>query len=449
MMLQRHYDDEALIAILHSGEEAVSHDAHLAGCDSCAQSLESYRMIAEVLGDKAVWDLHEAHQDEAGKGAAALRSFTASMESEDEGAAILVDELLNSRRQWWVATVVRDERYHNAGVVRRLIEVSEAKIDTMPPDAIETAAAAVAVAEGLEADDSVLQLRGSAYRQHAYALFYVGDFTRSLDSVERGQEALEQCTVSEYALARLDIVRALVYGAQERTPEALKVARRAASVFRTFGDEQRLVSALMSEAYLLMTVHSFREALPLLIDIEQNFSSAIDIDTRARTVTNIASCQQSIGQVGEAVQAYQLAAELHDESGTATEAARVRYNLALLLAAQGRQPEARKRLRDVQTEFEKLGMVHIAVVAGLDLAEIALLDNNYQEVENLCRAAIRQFQSAGIAHSSEALTALTFLREAAEQRRATQEIVWHVKTYIRRLPNEPALLFASAPLPPV
>jgi len=73
---------------------------------------------------------------------------------------------------------------------------------------------------------------------------------------------------------------------------------------------------------------------------------------------------------------------------------------------------------------------------------------NFEEVEDLCRTAIRQFETAGVPHSSEALTALTFLREAAEQRRATQEIVWHVRTYIKRLPDEPALLFAPAPLPP-
>ena len=93
-------------------------------------------------------------------------------------------------------------------------------------------------------------------------------------------------------------------------------------------------------------------------------------------------------------------------------------------------------------------MVHASVVAGLDFAEIALLENNFKEVEDLCRAAIRQFEAAGVAYSSEALTALTFLREAAEQRRATQEVVWHVRTYIKRLPDEPALLFAPAPLPP-
>ncbi|MGZ8829540.1 MAG: tetratricopeptide repeat protein [Thermoanaerobaculia bacterium] len=448
MMLQRHYDDEALIAILHSGEEAVSHDTHLAGCDSCAQSLESYRVIAEILGDKVVWDLHEAHQDEAAKGAAALRSFAASMESEDERAAILVEELLSSRRQWWVATVARDERYHDAGVVRRLIAVSEAKIDSMPPDAVELAAAAGAVADALQVSEAVLQLRGSAYRQHAYSLFYIGDFTRSLEWVDRAQQVLEGCAVSEYALARLDVVRSLVHGAQERYDDALQVARRAATTFRRFGDMQRLASALMSQAYLLMNARNFRGALPLLLDLEKNFSSTVDLYTRALTHHNLGVCHQELGHVSDALDAYQVAGVLYEENSTATEAARVRHNVAILLSGQGKQAEAKKRLREVQGEFARLGMAHAAVIAGLELAEIALLENNLQEVENLCRAAMRQFEAAGVAYSSEALTALTFLREAAEQRRATQEVVWHVKTYIRRLPDEPALLFAPAPPPP-
>jgi hypothetical protein len=150
----------------------------------------------------------------------------------------------------------------------------------------------------------------------------------------------------------------------------------------------------------------------------------------------------------EALQSLQLAAEVYNELGHETEAVRVRYNVALLLAANGRRSEARTRLVEVQNDFLRLGMTHVAVVAGLDLAELALLENSFEEVEDLCRAAIRQFEKAGVAYTSEALTALTFLREAAEQRRATQEIVWHVKTYIRRLPDEPALLFAPAPLPP-
>ncbi|HEX7421038.1 MAG TPA: hypothetical protein VF505_14205, partial [Thermoanaerobaculia bacterium] len=145
MMLERHYDEESLIALLHAGDGSASSDPHLAGCTSCTDLLESYRVISDVLGSKIVWELQETPNDAgAARGVAAIRAFASSMESEDESATALVTELLSSPRQWWVATVERDERFHTAGVVRRLIEVSEQKIDTMRAEAVETAAAAVA-----------------------------------------------------------------------------------------------------------------------------------------------------------------------------------------------------------------------------------------------------------------------------------------------------------------
>ncbi|HEX9161814.1 MAG TPA: tetratricopeptide repeat protein [Thermoanaerobaculia bacterium] len=447
-MVHRHYDEEALIALLHSGADAISSDPHLAGCSSCADTLDSYRAIVEVLGEEAVWDLREAHQDEAARGAASLRSIAEAMHAEHESAADVVAELLKSPRQWWVATVLRDERYQTAGAARRLIEVSESKIDTMPPDAIEAAAAAVAIVGGLDETNAVLQLSGAAYRQHAYALFYTGEFNRALESIEAAQQIFDRCVVSEYEIARLDIVRALVYRGQERYNEALELARKSANVFAAFGDRQRLASALMTEAYLLMFLHNFRDALPILTDIDQQFAQEIDLDTRARTIHNIAGCQYNLGRIPDALNSFQLAAALFDELGNETEAARIRYNVAVVLTEQGRHDEAKRRMRAARSDFERLGMVDRAAVAGLDLAEFALLENNFKEVEDLCRAAIRQFEASGVPYSSDALTALTFLREAAEQRRATQEIVWHVKTYIKRLPDEPALLFAPAPLPP-
>ena len=448
MMVERHYDEESLIAILHSGEAAVSSDKHLSACASCVETLDAYRVIIEVMKEESVWSHRDPHAEGAARGAAMLRIRVATIENEDVSAEGLVAQLLTSPRQWWRSTVISDERYQNAGVVRRLTELSEKKIQTTPPEAVELAVAALAAAETLPENEETLQIRGAAFRQHAFSLFYIGDFTKALASVERAQEVLEQCTVSEYALARLNIVRALVYRAQERHDDAIALTRRSASTFRVFGDRQRLASAIMTEAYLLIYVRSYSPALALLVDLEKNYAGDLDAATRARALGNIAICCSNLGRVREALDSYQIAAAIFDELGSETEAARLRYCIAILLAAEGKQADAKLRLRAVQTEFERLGMLHTAVVAGLDLAELALLDNDFREVESLCRSAIRQFEAAGVAYSSEALTALTFLREAAEQRRATQEIVWHVKTYIRRLPDEPALLFAPAPLQP-
>lgn len=449
MMLERHYDEESLIALLHSGDASAASDPHLSGCTSCADMLESYRVISEVLGAKIVWELQETPNDAAAaRGVAAIRAFAESMESEETPATTLVTELLSSPRQWWVATVERDDRYHSAAVVQHLIEVSEQKIDTTLPEAIATAEAAIALAEILDSEEHILQLHGSAYRQHAFALIHTGDFTRALESIESAQSIFDQMVVSEYAIARLNIVRALAYRALERYDDALALARQSAAVFHSFGDTQRLASAMMTEAFLFIHLRNYRQALPILTEITRRFSNVIDLDTRARALHNTAICQKYLGRIADALQTYQVAETLFEELGAVTDCASVRYNIAYLLAAEGKQTEGRARMRDARAEFERLGMMHTAVIAGLDLAEYAVLDKNFQEVEELCRTAIRQFETAGVAHSSEALTALTFLREAAEQRRATQEIVWHVRTYIKRLPDEPALLFAPAPLPP-
>lgn len=449
MKLERHYDEESLIALLHAGDASASSDPHLSGCTSCAGMLDSYRVISEVLGAKIVWELQETPDHAAAaRGVAAIRAFAESMENEEKPAVALVSTLLSSPRQWWVATVERDERYHTAGVVRQLIEASEAKIDTMRSEAVETAAAAIAVAEILGEAEHIRQLLGTAYRQHAFALLETGDFGNALASVECAQKIFETVTVSEYAIARLNIVRALVYRAQERYSEALTLARRSASVFRAFGDTQRLVSALMTEAYLFIHLRNYREALPILDDIMRRFEGTLDLDTRGRVLNNIAICQKNIGRVADAMQTFHHAAAVFDELGAVAECAQIRYSIAQLLAVEGNHLEGRRRMRDARAEFERLGMVHVSVITGLDLAEFAVLEKNFKEVEELCRTAIRQFEKAGVPHSSEALTALTFLREAAEQRRATQETVWHVRTYIKRLPDEPALLFAPAPLPP-
>jgi hypothetical protein len=44
--------------------------------------------------------------------------------------------------------------------------------------------------------------------------------------------------------------------------------------------------------------------------------------------------------------------------------------------------------------------------------------------------------------------ALTYLQDAAREKRATVEVVRHVKKYVKRLPSEPNLQFAPPPLPP-
>lgn len=449
MIVERHYDDETLIAL--SSDPAQDRDPHLSTCASCSEALAAYRDVVEVLAEPAVWDAQELRQEVPPQAIAALRSFAKDMAAEDASAGPLLEELLQSPRESWTLVVAGDLRYQTAGVVRILINRSETIIDQMPPDAVELARAAAVIAQALDpseyVSDTVNGLRGAANRQLGYALFYVGEHAQALETVERAQAAFELCTVSEYDLARVNIVRALIFVKQERYEPAILLARDAAHTFLAFADRRRLAAARTTEAYALMHESRYREALPILLQVERQYQTEIDSDARARVLNSIARCYWQTARIAEALQTYQEAAALYELVGTETEAARIRMNVAGLLAAEGRNSEAKRRLWDVRDELTRLGMNDAAVFAGLILSEVLLVEGDYLTVEEICRTAIDQYQRTGIAHTADALTALTYLKEAAAQRRATPAIARHIKEYFERLPKEPALLFAPPPDP--
>jgi hypothetical protein len=95
--------------------------------------------------------------------------------------------------------------------------------------------------------------------------------------------------------------------------------------------------------------------------------------------------------------------------------------------------------------MEQLGMTSEAALAGLDVAELLLAQNRYEEVVEICRSTMQAFELAGLSYTSRALTALAYIREAACQRRADRTLVRYVRDYIRELPRQPNLLFAPAP----
>jgi hypothetical protein len=82
---------------------------------------------------------------------------------------------------------------------------------------------------------------------------------------------------------------------------------------------------------------------------------------------------------------------------------------------------------------------------ALELADLLLAESRFEEVDELCHAAMQSFERAGLSYSTRALTALGYIREAAQQRVANRVLVRKVREYIRELPAQPNLLFAMMP----
>jgi tetratricopeptide (TPR) repeat protein len=446
-MIERHYEDEALIALIET--ERASADRHLDACLACNDKLEAFRMISEALHDPDVWDTRPLRTEAIPATIATLRAFADQTADEDTRAVAILQELLAGSREEWMRRLAEHPEWRTAGVVRGLIAGTSRAIDTMPPDAVAMTALATDIAEHLDVaaqpPNTIARLRGAAWRENAYALYYTGQFSAAESAFFASERHLSSCLISDYELARLGIVRALILRSFEHVSEANEIANASAHTFSQFDDVERWRSARLTQVHLLFSRGDFASAEAVLISLERGLRDSEYADTHARVLGNLGYCYAKLGRTDLAIQHYDLAATLFAELDVATEAARSRWNAAAVFVSNGRVVEAHRRLEEVVEEFEQLGMASEAAVAGLDRAELYLAEGRYVEVEEICRAAMRTFKAAGLVYTERVLTALAFLAEATQQRTADEALVRKVKEYIRRLPAQPNLLFAPGP----
>ncbi|HEX8254913.1 MAG TPA: hypothetical protein VF846_17340 [Thermoanaerobaculia bacterium] len=449
-MIERHYDEEALISLLDSRREAS--DSHLLSCPPCAEKLESFRDLALALHDSDVWESQSQEQlrvDAVPSTVATLRAFADRMADEGTRAETYLTELLAGSRETWMARLAEHPEWRTAGTVRSLIDAASRAIDTMPPDAVEMTALATEIAEHLDQtafpSDTVSRLRGAAWRERAYALYYTGKFKDAESAIFVSERHFCSCAVSEYEIARLGIVKALVLRAFERFDEAMAAASQSTETFVAFGDEAKTASAKLAQVHLLFSKQEFSAADVLLRQLDRELTDTDAIDTHARVLGNLGYSSRRLGKVEDAIRYYDLSAELLSSIGVSTEVVRVRWNVAATLAEAGRLGDAYDRMRALMPEMERLGMASEAASNALDLADVLLAENKYDEVEQLCAGAMKVFEVAGVPYTARALTALAYIRDAARQRSASRKLVHDVRDYIRRLPAQPTLLFAPPP----
>jgi tetratricopeptide (TPR) repeat protein len=442
-MIERHYDDDALAMMLEA--EAWS-DGHLGDCAECSGRMGSFRLVTDALRDASTWDTRELDGRPDSRTIASLRAFAQSADFEDATAGTYVRTLLAGARDTWKVVLAVHPEFRTAGMVRRLLAETDRALDTAPADAVELTALATDIADHLEdAGDSISRLRGIAWRDHAYALFYTGQFVEAERAVNIADRHFGECLVDEYDRARLGVVKALVFRTFERFTEATAIAEASKQTFLRHGDLSRFASAQMAEAHLLFSAREFEKAAELLTAVEAKLQHSADAATHARVCGNLAYCYWNLGQPDVALQYHDATAAMLEALDVRTEAARQRWLTASMLAKAGRIDEAERRLRAVREDFVALDMTSEAALVSLDVADLLLARGLFDEVEDVCRSAMRLFENAGVNHTARALTALAFIREAAANRKATPQMVRHVRDFIQRLPHSERLLFVPPP----
>jgi tetratricopeptide (TPR) repeat protein len=443
MIIEQHYDDEILIGLLESGDD-VERDKHVSSCHTCAGALESLRAVTTGLQEATVWDERELPETPNRQTKNAIRGFAAAVSAEDREAESVVRQLLAADSVRSRAMLQRNPEWRTAGVVRRILAAVDEVNFTDPKRAVDLTVLATDIAESLDPAaypaDTAMKLRATAWRERAYALYYVGSYTESLAALDRVDESLARCLISEFDGAWAKLERARVYAATERPDAAIGLARDAMVVFRRYGNQKRAVVAEIVEGVALMRSRRFSESLAIHLRVAGD--AAIDDSARACAINNAASCYRELGCFEEAKALYAEAVSAFEQLGMVSLRLGARWNLGLVCSAEGRFDQSLAIFAELREEAVDLGMAHDVALLSLDSAEALLMLNRRTEVGDLCRSAMEYFAQARLAYTAAALTALAYLRESVECGTITVAAVHNVRAFIEVLPKQPQLQFA-------
>jgi len=441
--MPEHFDDDALTRYA-AGRAGAEHDEialHLSTCDACTERLG--RIVEMALRDPDTWRLAGAPEEEESFDLLAER-----IANEDEEARRILqpflDEDTSAFRVIWT-NLPRRKRFRTGGVVRLLAKLAHDALRRQPREAVLLADEAIAIAESLSDDyypaDIVYEVRGDAWKERANACRYLGDLGPALDALRNAERAYRHLLFPEPWLAAVDQIRATVLRISERYDEALVYAMRAAEEFARLGDTKRHIDARIVEANVRCEAGDPRAAREILRPIYESLDEDAEPETKATIANNLGNYTLETGDLGEASQFFLSALQVWESLDAPAQGALTRRNIACLALTGGNPAEALRRLIAVLADAERIGLRKDAELIRLDIAEAHLAMNQYEEAALICRSSVALFTAAGM--SIAARTAAAYLQEAAKHRSLSIAKIRHVKDFLRRLDEQPKLVFAQ------
>lgn len=421
MMIEQHYDEEVLAGFLDEPIDAATRDKHLDTCSLCKRTLQSMRDTTVLLKKPAIWDRQRFSTTAKPETLAFLRAVQQTMADEDAAAKVYVARLLAGDRESWSARLEEYPEWRTPGLVRQLIAATDRAIDLMPRDALEITRLACDVAEQLPESDRVVRLRGNAWYERGYALFYTGAFHEALRALKTAESQFDQLPTADHEIGRLNLVRGMIYRALERFDEALPLIAGAVAFFREYGDVERYHSASLALGITHMSRRQFREALVVHLKIADDIAAGCR--SRASALHNAAICYREIGELDSAISCFSRAIVAFESAGMMSFRAKARGTLACIFVARQQFDSALDIFIELRDEFEQLGMANNVALVALDIAEVMLALGSHGEAAAACRQAISYFEKNQLSSSQGALTAVTYLCEAAIAGTATVKLV--------------------------
>jgi CHAT domain-containing protein/predicted negative regulator of RcsB-dependent stress response len=247
--------------------------------------------------------------------------------------------------------------------------------------------------------------RALGARTKAQALHVHCRYAETIELYEKARAIYrEQGKPVDAARIERAMVDALMY--LSRYAEALAIADDARETFLAHGEDLLAAQLETNVGNIYHRLDQYQEALRCYKRAGEVFSSANDLTSLAVATFNSANILSNLDDFRQARALYEQAYGLHRATGMELAAAQVRYSLGYLHFLKGEYHPAMRVLHEVREESARLEDERMTALCELDLSEIYLQMNVYDEAASLAERARARFRRLGMRY--EAAKALTY-----------------------------------------
>jgi tetratricopeptide (TPR) repeat protein len=424
----------------HQNREIVRH--LLAECPDC-RHLTS-RLLPSGLGTEPGAESHERdgrirtprlHYGPAfARAGAEVDRRSIALQAERAAAAELLPELLAQPFERQQALIdEKASRFNTWGLCELLLDSASEWGFQDPARALALSTLGVAVVERLDAETygktRVDDLGARAWACLGNAQRIRSDFRAAELSFARAERLLKAGTGDPIEKAQILLIKASLYGNQQRFREAFRILDRVAAIGRRCDDPYLCGRALITRGFLLGLAGDPEAAIRNLTEGLQRVESASDPRLVVAAQHNLTLYLVESGRYLEALQLLNNARPLYHQIGDQMNLLRLRWLEGKIASALGNFKEAEDFLRSVHKELIDRELGYDAALLSLDLATIYARDGRTSEMRRLAEEMLQIFKSRDI--HREAVAALFVFQKAAEMERVTLGLIREVSGYLK------------------
>lgn len=229
-----------------------------------------------------------------------------------------------------------------------------------------------------------------ACRAGAQALWAQGRYEEALDGFRRAEHIYQSLAMDREAagVARSQVTVLMYLG---RYREALAVADQARAVFNAYDDKPMLAQLDTNVGNIYHRLDEYGTALEYYDRARAVFADTADTASMGMVELNRANVLSMLSRIGTAAALYETSRDLLQRSNMPVEAAKAEYNLAYLLYIQRNYNESIRLFGQVKEFYRQAGNPLMAALCDLDLLEIYLELNLFDDVLSSCDAVEAAF----------------------------------------------------------